>query len=208
MILVQRQYPTLPPLIRLRDKAEVDELEHEILLSVLEDESLIKCNAFTTSIDDAFRKFEQVIQIPLSISSLVSPTPSNLDNGANILILANVTPLGQKMATYDVSMFELIPLQLFEMIHFSIYGSTVYTDHFRKMRLLKVLNNRQVKQTPGLNTNTVSNEMRDANKKFNDAKWTRQGLNAAALRNASFEQTAKLPVEDLAAKMKREISPF
>lgn len=208
VVLVQRFQSNLPPIIKLREKHEVDELEHEVLLSVIEDNSLMDCNKFTKSLVEAFQKFEVSIKLPITINALVSVEPTSLDNYANFLIIANVIPLGEKMVEYDKSMFEFIPLTLFEMIHGSIYGAKKYTDHFRKMRQLKVSLKNLVK--PG---NTTANpqqaainlEMKEVSKKFNDAKWTRQGLNFAL---GKEKRGTPLTTEDSEAALKREISPF
>lgn len=210
MILAQREYPNLPPLLKLRDKFEVDELEHEILSSALEDDSLSSLNPFTASIIKTFPKFERSIQIPLHFKKLMSITPTKLDNNASILILVNVIDLGQKKPYYDESMFKLLPLQLFEMIHFSSYTQEIYSHHFRKLRLMKIKMSRLVKHGECKMKGEMMNDIKDANKRFNESKWTRQGLSLVTLRIEGVDHgpLKGVVMKDEEARLKKEISPW
>lgn len=71
MILIQKHYPNLPPLHRVRDKHDVDPLEFEILKSAMEDDSLSSHSQFTASLMNSFDVFQDATSNELSVNHTV-----------------------------------------------------------------------------------------------------------------------------------------
>lgn len=230
VVLVQKDYPSLPPLKKIREKSRLDQLESDILEKAVIDDKMILKSDFTKNLVDCFAYFNSATTTPLSLKQLISITPTQLENDVQLLVLAQVTPLGMKLPAYDTDQFELIPLQLFEMIHFNRYDSKVFINHFRKMRILKS-NKQENKSAPSgtittLKTTTattkisssastamnsiIANEMKEASKKYNDGKWTRISIALSSMKTEveSTKNVSKDVEESAEVRRMREIAPF
>lgn len=58
VVMVQKHYPNLPPIHKLRDKFELEPIEHEILQSAIEDDSMASHSAFTNALQNSFESFQ------------------------------------------------------------------------------------------------------------------------------------------------------
>lgn len=67
MVMVQKHYPNLPPIHKLRDKFELEPLEHTILQSAMEDDSMASHSAFTNSLVNSFESFQGATAEDLSV---------------------------------------------------------------------------------------------------------------------------------------------
>jgi len=96
----------------------------------------------------------------------------------------------------------MVPLQFFEMVHFSAYSSETYKEHFRQMRLAT----KQPSSTQSsLADTSISQDPKLMSKNFNDSKWTRQ-----ALATMSMAAQAPTPVVVKKEHVKKEkyVNPF
>lgn len=104
-------------------------------------------------------------------------------------------------------MYELVPLQFFEMVHFSAYSSSTYKDHFRQLRLA---NKNTTTASPVVLTTGATAllpDMKESNKKYNDAKWTRQALSAVSMPVTLAAEKSKEPTAKKVVKEKY-VNPF
>lgn len=71
--MVQKQYPNLPPLVRVREKASLDSLESILLSSALEDEShdYIRHSGITGDIINTFENFRSANNNQFTVPTLI-----------------------------------------------------------------------------------------------------------------------------------------
>jgi len=67
--MVQRHYPNLPPIRKLRDDHGLEPIELKILSSAMEDDSMASHSAFTNGIVNSFEAFHSATSEDLSVCS-------------------------------------------------------------------------------------------------------------------------------------------
>lgn len=113
------------------------------------------------------------------MNQIFSATPSLLENNVSFIIASKVTTLGAKIPPYDQSKYDMIPLKLFEIIHFGTYLSIEYNKVFSHIRLATNL--------------TKTKESKEILRCFNSIKWTRQVLNASTQSSSIVIDLVKNP---------------
>jgi len=116
--------------------------------------------------------------------------PTNLDNKVSFLLFSKIVPLGSSLPKYDANLYELIPLQYFELIHFSSYLSKAYHTYFRQIRAsTKTNGGDKVKQL----TVKEHDAIKTTRRKYNESMWTRQILNVSSVASSMGSEFEKDP---------------
>lgn len=188
-IVVQKHYASLLPIVKLRE-INLDETEIEILSGCVEDESLVTHLSFAKGVAESLSMLSKITGRSVKLSQLISSTPYQLNNDVHILVFGKLTSLGEKFISIDTRLFEQMPLQLFEAIHFGLYDSDVCTAFYRQMRVLKQSLGGKGSVDVG-SLNAIHGEIKTLAKAFNASKWTRTILDLLLAKSVPFDLNDK-----------------
>jgi hypothetical protein len=168
---VQKRYPSLPPLVRLRDNPLTTTEEREMIQHMIEQIDMTEAELSSPlymAINKNLKFLSHLTKTQLTSKNLASPKVYEMANGVAFIIFGRIQTGSSKAEPPNPIHFDYMPLSIFDLVHFNIYDSENY----------RTSNSRQ--------------ELRERAQAFNSSKWTKQAIQLST----SWERNANRAFSD------------
>lgn len=174
--LASKHYTSLPPIAKIQDNIDLapgDLMVLDQLQQGLPKDSPFD-SPFTTRFEKALAELYEVTGLKEDRQRcLIRAVPFSLDNGVNILVMARLNDLGTTF-TFNNEQFDMIPLSLFEVLHFNRYLGEDNIQYKRTMR--KLLHAESVTSSLSKDfaiTTDIQGQIKKCQSDWNRKRWTR-----------------------------------
>ncbi len=170
MVLAAKYHPSLPPLLRLGDPSMLGEEELKALMTLYVTKNSPE-HPFIDQLTQALQTISNLTGTKYSLEQLVSPELQPISHGVSFLIFCNLANLGTKPTSANPDLFDIIPLPLFDILHFSAYEMQKFQFHSREARLAREQQHHNSHDPP---------DSKDRTSQLLDCKWTKRAIQFAS----------------------------